>query len=102
MLLYTIAYVSLLSISSSLGYIGFPFHIMLLHIHFVLAWFSLYPGGTVGISFSNTLFSYAKYNLLPIQFQVLSIASPISLCKVLYGRKLSVIVTYAMYVRCML
>ena len=52
--------ISLLSISSFLGHIGFPFHFMLLHTHFVLAWFSLYPAGTVGISFSNTLFSYVK------------------------------------------
>ena len=53
-------YISLLSISCFLGHIGFPFHFKLHHTHFVLAWFSLYPGGTVGISFSKTLLSYAN------------------------------------------
>ena len=100
--------ISLLSISSFLGHIGFPFHFMLLHTHFVLAWFSLYPAGTVGISFSNTLFSYVKYNFPSIQFQMLSIVSPVSLRKVFYCRKLIgycsfvFIVIYALYVPGML
>ena len=100
--------ISLLSISSFLGHIGFPFHFMLLHTHFVLVWFSLYPAGTVGISFSNTLFSYAKYNFPSIQFQMLSIVSPVSLCKVFYCRKLIrycsfvFILIYALYVPGML
>ena len=78
------------------------------HTHFVLAWFSLYPAGTVGISFSNTLFSYAKYNFPSIQFQMLSIVSPVSLCKVFYCRKLIrycsfvFILIYALYVPGML
>ena len=94
--------------SSFLGHIGFPFQFMLLHTHFVLAWFSLYPAGTVGISFSNTLFSYVKYNFPSIQFQMLSIVSPVSLCKVFYCRKLIrycsfvFIVIYALYVPGML
>ena len=93
-----------LSISSFLGHIGFPFHFMLLHTHFVLTWLSFYTSGTVVISFSNTLFSYAKYKSPYIQFQMLSIVNPVSLCKVLYCRKLIrycsfvFIVIYALYV----
>ena len=108
-LCHTFSYdISLLSISSFLGTIGFPFHFMLLHTHFVLAWLSFYSAGTVGISFSNTLFSYAKYNSPYIQFQMPSIVSPVSLCKVFYCRKVirycsfGFILIYALYVPGML
>ena len=70
--------------------------------------FSIYPAGTISISFSNTLFSYAKYNFPSIQFQRLSIVGPVSLCKVFYCRKLIrycsfvFILIYALYVPGML
>ena len=46
---------------------------LLFSTQFVLAWFSLYPVGTVGSSFSNALFSYANFDFPSIQLYVLSI-----------------------------